>query len=288
MAKKTNIEEVKSEIELTSESNMIEALKYYVKTIPISERMNERAVVADFVTNIGEEKLLSNLKPPEVGDYSQQITSRMANTDTQSRLASVKKFLGFLHNNELIKTDLNIPSHLRSKRILTNKRTKNKVSTFEEGPKLTRSRYKTLIGQLEKLNKQKMDLAVDIQNAAADGDVRENAPLEAAREAQGMVMAKITDIENLMRGAIIIDDGSQSLLKGKINIGTKVTIENQDNKEVHSFQVVDFHEADPLNSKISSESPVGKAILGKAKGEIVSVKSPSGTLEYKITSSSNR
>ena len=288
MAKKTNIEEVKPKIELSSESTMIEALKYYVKTIPLSERMNERAVVADFVTNIGADKLLSNLKPPEVGDYSQQITSRMANTDTQSRLTSVKKFLSFLHNSELIENDLNIPSHLRSKRILTNKRTKNKISTFEEGPKLTRSRYKTLISQLGKLNKQKMDLAVDIQNAAADGDVRENAPLEAAREAQGMVMAKITDIENLMRGAIIIDDGSQSLLKGKINIGSKVTIENQKNKEVHTFQVVDFHEADPLNSKISSDSPVAKAILGKSKGEVVSVKSPSGTLEYKITSSSNR
>ena len=91
-----------------------------------------------------------------------------------------------------------------------------------------------------------------------------------------------------MRGAIIIDDGSQSLLKGKINIGSKVTIENQKNKEVHTFQVVDFHEADPLNSKISSDSPVAKAILGKSKGEVVSVKSPSGTLEYKITSSSNR
>ena len=148
MAKKTKVEEVKNEMELTSESTMIDALKYYVKTIPVSERMNERAVVADFVTNIGEEKLLSNLKPPEVGDYSQQITSRMANTDTQSRLASVKKFLSFLHNSELIKNELNIPSHLRSKRILTNKRTKNRVSTFEEGPKLTRSRYKTLIGQL--------------------------------------------------------------------------------------------------------------------------------------------
>ena len=96
MAKKTNIEEVKTEIELSSESTMIEALKYYVKTIPLSERMNERAVVADFVTNIGADKLLSNLKPPELGDYSQQITSRMANTDTQSRLTSVKKFLSFL------------------------------------------------------------------------------------------------------------------------------------------------------------------------------------------------
>ena len=65
---------------------------------------------------------------------------------------------------------------------------------IEDGPKLTRSRFKSLISQLDKLNKQKMDLAGDIQNDREDGDVRENAPLEAAREAQAMVMAKITYI----------------------------------------------------------------------------------------------
>ena len=212
----------------------------------------------------------------------------MPKDELENEFRNGVRMLGYLHDNELIGTDLNIPSHLRSKRMLTTRRSKTKLTSFEEGPKLTRSRYKTLIGQLDKLNKQKMELAVDIQNAAADGDVRENAPLEAAREAQGMVMAKITDIENLMRGAIIIDDGSQLLLKGKINIGAKVSVENQDSKKVRTFQVVDFHEADPLNSKISADSPVGKAILGKSKGESVSVKSPSGLIDYKILSSSNR
>ena len=144
------------------------------------------------------------------------------------------------------------------------------------------------MSQLDKLNKQKMELAGDIQNAREDGDVRENAPLEAAREAQAMVMAKITDIENLMRGAIIIDDSSQSTSKGKVNIGTKVNLKNLDNNEVHQFQLVDYHEADPLNGKISVDSPVGKIILGKSKNDKVTVKSPSGNIEYQIVSNSDR
>ena len=133
-----------------------------------------------------------------------------------------------------------------------------------------------------------MDLAGDIQNAREDGDVRENAPLEAAREAQAMVMAKITDIENLMRGAIIIDDSSQSTLKGKVNIGSKVNLKNLENNETHTFQLVDYHEADPLNGKISVDSPVGKIILGKSKNDKVSVNSPSGTIEYQIVSNTDR
>ena len=103
-----------------------------------------------------------------------------------------------------------------------------------------------------------------------------------------MVMAKITDIENLMRGAIIIDDSSQSTLKGKINIGSKVNLKNLENKETYSFQLVDYHEADPLDGKISVDSPVGKIILGKSKNDKVSVKSPSGTIEYQIISNTDR
>lgn len=283
--KKTKSKEI-TIIDITSESSLDEAMKFYVKTLPEDQRMRERAIISDFSKNIGQLKKLSLLKPPEVGDYSQILTSRMANTDTQERLAIVKLFLTYLHENELINPDLNIPSHLRSKRIITTRKTKSSIKTFEEGPKLTRTRHKNLLAQLEKLNKQKMSLASDIQNAAADGDVRENAPLEAAREAQGMVMSKITDIENLMRGAIIVDDNSQSQIKGKINIGSKVSMENQSTKQVLNFQVVDYHEADPLNGKISSESPVGKVILGKSKNEIISVKSPSGPIDYKILTNS--
>ena len=114
MSEETTIAKLISEENISTESTTIDALKCYVKLLPVDDRMKERAVIHDFVENIGENKILENIRPPEVGDYSQQITSRMANADTQSRLASVKKFLIFLHENDLISKDLNIPSHLRS------------------------------------------------------------------------------------------------------------------------------------------------------------------------------
>ena len=119
MSEETTIAKLISDEKISTDSTTLDALKCYVRSLPNDERMKERSVIHDFVENIGENKILSNIRPPEVGDYSQQITSRMANADTQSRLASVKKFLQFLHENDLISKDLNIPSHLRSKRIIT-------------------------------------------------------------------------------------------------------------------------------------------------------------------------
>ena len=109
MSEETTIAKLISDEKISTDSTTLDALKCYVRLLPVDDRMKERAVIYDFVENIGENKILSNVRPPEVGDYSQQITSRMANADTQSRLASVKKFLQFLHENDLISKDLNIP-----------------------------------------------------------------------------------------------------------------------------------------------------------------------------------
>ena len=143
MPEETTISKLISDEKITNESIVMDALKCYVRSLPLEERMKERSVIHDFIESIGENKKLINIRPPEVGDYSQQITSRMANADTQSRLASIKKFLLFLHENELVSQDLNIPSHLRSKRIITTRKTKNKSKIIEDGPKLTRSRFKS-------------------------------------------------------------------------------------------------------------------------------------------------
>ena len=126
MSEETTISKLIIDEKLSNESTVMEALKCYVRSLPLEERMKERSVIHDFIESVGENKKLLSIRPPEVGDYSQQITSRMANADTQSRLSSIKKFLQFLHENDLISQDLNIPSHLRSKRIVTARKTKNK------------------------------------------------------------------------------------------------------------------------------------------------------------------
>jgi transcription elongation factor GreA len=125
-----------------------------------------------------------------------------------------------------------------------------------------------------------MSLADEIQRAASDGDVRENAPLEAARENQGMVMAKIREIEATMKMAVVIDGTVEDTVN--VHIGSKVQLLETGSSQKFDYQLVEPNEASPLSGKISIASPVGAAILGQKVGNEVKVETPRGTQTYRI------
>jgi transcription elongation factor GreA len=137
--------------------------------------------------------------------------------------------------------------------------------------------------QLASLQKQRVQLAEDIQRAAADGDVRENAPLEAARENQGMVVAKIREIESTLKAATVLDDGSSAATE-RVQIGAKLELTEISSGRTINYQLVEPNEASPLNGKISILSPVGAAILSRRVGEQVTVVTPRGEQVYRIDS----
>jgi transcription elongation factor GreA len=138
--------------------------------------------------------------------------------------------------------------------------------------------------QLKTLNEERVRIVEDIQRAAADGDVRENAPLEAAREAQGMTIGKIRELEATLKVAVIIDAKSQD--SGRVHIGSKVELTETTSNKTVKYQLVEPNEANPLASKISIVSPVGSAILGHKLGDEVKVKTPRGQQVYKISKTS--
>jgi len=135
--------------------------------------------------------------------------------------------------------------------------------------------------QLATLNEERIKIVEDIQRAAADGDVRENAPLEAAREAQGMTLGKIQELEATLKVAVIIDAKSQD--NERVHIGSKIELTETTSNKTVKYQLVEPNEANPLASKISIVSPVGSAILGHKIGENVKVKTPRGQQVYKIS-----
>ncbi len=264
---------------------VFEAVKIYVKTIPSSERMKVRYELYQFAKYIGFERKINTLTPPEIGDYGDLLSSRIAVSETYDRMDTVKKFLLFLTENELVDENLNLPSHMRTRRSYKSKISKNTIMNLRlpSQPTLTRSRHVALTKRLNVLLKERNRLAETIQIAAQDKDVRENAPLEAAREAQGLNTTKINEIESMLRGAVIVADEKGKFKKGTIALGSNVTVENQNNKLKSKYKIVDPSESDPLSSKISSESPLSKSIMGKTQEEIVTVKAPNGiTIEYKI------
>lgn len=119
-----------------------------------------------------------------------------------------------------------------------------------------------------------------IAEAREKGDLRENAEYDAAKEAQGLLEAKIQKLEADLVNARVIDQ--DTIDTSKVSILTKVTVTNLINKKQMTYHLVSEKEADLKLGKISVTSPIGKGLLGKQVGEVANVKVPAGTLEFKI------
>lgn len=120
-----------------------------------------------------------------------------------------------------------------------------------------------------------------IAEARELGDLKENAEYHAAREQQGMVEARIRDIEGRLQNAQIIDV-SAIPHTGKVIFGTTVDIANCDTDERVTYQIVGDDEADIKAGKISVSSPIARALVGKEEGDVVTVQTPGGVVEYEI------
>lgn len=119
-----------------------------------------------------------------------------------------------------------------------------------------------------------------IAEAREKGDLKENAEYDAAKEAQGMLEAKIKQLEGIIATAKIVD--TTTIDTSKVTILTRVTITNMATKKTVTYQIVGEKEADLKAGKISASSPIGKGLIGKVKGEIAEVQAPNGVLKFKV------
>ena len=125
------------------------------------------------------------------------------------------------------------------------------------------------------------ELAEEIKEARSHGDLSENSEYDEAKNTQGLVENRITELEQMVKNAVVIDESELSV--ENVAVGTHVKFEMDD--EVEEYDIVGRTEADPMNGKISDESPVGHALLGKAVGEEAEVLLPSGhTVPCKVLS----
>ena len=119
-----------------------------------------------------------------------------------------------------------------------------------------------------------------IGEAREKGDLKENAEYDAAKEAQGMLEAKIKQLEGIIATAKIVD--TNNIDTSKVTILTKVTITNMANKKTVTYQIVGEKEADLKANKISASSPIGKGLIGKVVGDVAEVHAPNGVLKFKV------
>jgi transcription elongation factor GreA len=148
---------------------------------------------------------------------------------------------------------------------------------------LTPEGLEKLKQEIEYLSSDKRrEVAERIKEAREFGDISENSEYDDAKNEQAMLEARIASLEDKLRSASVID--ASELSSDLVRVGSAVNVKNEDTGKSASYTIVGSTEADPSENKLSNESPVGKALLGHKKGDVVSVQLPSGTTRnLKIT-----
>ncbi len=139
-------------------------------------------------------------------------------------------------------------------------------------------KLKREIEKLENIERPKISRAIG--EAIEKGDISENAEYDAAKDAQGMLEAKIAMLKNTLANCRVIDESQ--IDTSKVQILNKVTIKNIKNGAQMTYMLVSDSEADLKEGKLSINTPIAKALIGKKKGEVVEVKAPAGTMEFEI------
>lgn len=151
---------------------------------------------------------------------------------------------------------------------------------------ITQTGYDELKAELSYLENEKSpENSKKIQEAREQGDLKENAEYEAAREEQVKIVARIKEIKKILENSEVIEKDNKN--KTKIKLESVVTLLDTEYNEEVVYTIVGPSEVDALENKISDESPLGVALMGKKKGETVTVNAPMGEIEYKIIAVKN-
>ena len=148
--------------------------------------------------------------------------------------------------------------------------------------RMSQERYDELKKELDYSKTTRADeIAELIKEARGFGDLSENSEYDEAKNEQGKLYSRIAELEEILLHAVIVDESEMD--SDKISIGCRVVVTNLDNgKQLPEYTIVGSQEADPMNGRISEDSPFGKALLGKKAGEEVVVEAPAGNIHYQI------
>ncbi|SVB36411.1 uncharacterized protein METZ01_LOCUS189265, partial [marine metagenome] len=213
----------------------------------------------------------------QIGSYAEDACKNSSAPEALEGLQAVRKFLKFAYDQEA--TQVNLSTHFRIRRPRTSLDSKGDEG-LSRGQQMTQEGYNQLVTEKSGLESNRVSISEAIHRAASDGDVRENAPLEAAREQQGREEARIKEIDSMLRTAIIVD-GSGKGTKS-VRVGTTIRVEEVSKKKKTKYTLVSPSEANPLEGKISDASPLGKAFIGKRAGQLAVADTPKGNTTFKI------
>ena len=249
------------------------AIAQYLAGLGVEEKQAQQQDLNRFSRWCGKNRRIDQLKVTELDNYGDHVSDQ---NDPMEKLRPVKAFFSYVKKAKITETNLGV--HIRVKRTSrrrTPKKAVKKTGTIE----LTRHGLQELQQELDRLVAERPAIAMSIRLAAADKDFRENAPLDAAKDHQGQVEARIRELEAIVKTGVVVGGGQRG---NGIGLGTVVTIFDITHNEQLRYTLVGPSEASLAKGKLSVESPIGKVILGCSKGQVVQVEAPMGRMEYRI------
>jgi transcription elongation factor GreA len=252
-----------------------EAASAFLASLSAEEGGRSQQAVYGFVRWYGWGRSFTELTAHEIANYAERLSQK--ETSYAQNLEIIRAFLTYARKRGWSKT--NLATHLKIKKA------KAKLPSMARrgspaASSLTEQGYAKLEAELAELKNKRHQLIDEIRKAAADKDFRENAPLDAAREQQGHVEGRIMELEETLKSATIIDKTQKPSLK--VSVGNSVLLSDIASGEELSYTIVGPREVDPTRGRISSNSPIGRALVGRAQGEIVEITAPLGKLKYEI------
>lgn len=243
-----------------------------------SGRTEAQQQLVKFVRWFGQDRTLSAIAPVDIEDFSTQTGSGVDGNGPQ--LKPVRDFLSYAKKRGIL--EQNLASHVKVRRGLrkSTSRAARGGAMASAPARLTQEGYDQLRERLEWLQEEMIRAAAEVRRAAADKDVRENAPLEAAREYLGQLDFRRREAEAVMESAQVIEGGAAD--DDSVRQGGRVTLEDLSTGASQTWMLVDPREAAPLDGRLSTSSPVGQAVLGRFPGDEVEVAAPRGMVRYRI------
>ena len=253
----------------------IEALDHFENSLALEPEKArvEVPVVAKFIAFVGNDRQMGEVSASDVSRYVKEHLDA-----GPEHLEPLRSFLAYA--SRLAFTEENLVPALHLGPNAGGARGRN------AGQELGGNAYHVTFDGLKRLEKQieeeksrRPEIAQKLHDAMQDKDFRENAPLDAARDEQAHLEARIRDLENRLRNAVIIDEDSKG---GRANVGSVVKLLNLKANKEQVITLVSPTEVDPANGKVSVASPIGVAVINHSVGDEVTVNAPSGPMTFRV------
>ena len=258
-------------------SNLTDAAITYLGSLSASKRESLTPSIMNFVRWYGGSHQIENLSPPKLGEYA---LGQPTGEDGTERIRAIREFLGFAAKKGW--TGLNFGIHLKAKKTPA----RFKISAAAKLPEierlvLTPEKQNDMQRELSRLKEGRFRVIEDIKRAAADKDLKENAPYHAAREEKAKIDGKIKELETLLKNAVISEQ-KECPVGTAAELGRKISLRDLKTGTRMVYTLVTTREVNPKTGRISPASPIGKAVLGRSAGEIIEVVAPACINRYTI------